>query len=408
MKRAVSVLIIIFMTAALVTTGMLYVYLNGFSPKEGETNKTTIKPKEVKAGQPLNILLLGVDIGVAGSKNSPKRSDTMMVIHYDPKTSDVTVVSIPRDTKVTINGNTEKINAAHAIGGPEKSVEAVQKLLGININYYVEVNYEGFRQFIDAIGGIDTVIPYNMDYDDDAQNLHIHFKKGQKVHLDGKKAEQFVRWRKNNDGSGYADGDLGRIRTQQEFMLKVIEKLKSPAIILKIPTLVKLLPEYISTNMDAATILNFSMDVPKINGESIQKYTLNGSSKIIDGLWYFVYEPDKNKDMVAALGAENVSGIKKTDNKDIKIQVLNGSGEKDAELRVKQYLEEKGYNVANTGNISGVRFTASHIIDKSLKSGNAKQVADDLDISNIEKDEDNISNVDIVVIVGADTNKLFN
>lgn len=409
MKKTIGIIAVIFITLVLCSGMVLYNYLNSFSDKTGSNDGNFIQPKEIKSGEPFNVLLLGVDVGTVGSKNSPKRSDTMVVFHYDPKANEVAMVSIPRDTKVTINGNQEKINAANAFGGSELAIKAVENLLKININYYVEINYQGFRKLIDAIGGIDVIIPYNMDYDDNAQNLHIHFKKNQSVHLDGKKAEEYVRWRKNNDNTGYAEGDLGRIKTQQDFMVKVIEKLKSPAIIPKIYSIAKVLPEYIETNMEPLTMLNMAKDVlPKVNVQSLQKYTLQGEPKIINGIWYFIYEPEKNKDVVALLGGSVPSSGAKADNKNIKVQIFNGSGIDGAGAKVRQELEKKGYKVISTGTISGVKFTTSHIIDKTIKGSNAKQVAYDLDISHIEKDQDVLSNADIVVVLGSDKEEFFN
>lgn len=403
MKKALATTAVIFITVFVVSGMILYGYLNSFSGKNDGDNGGIIEPKEIKRGEPFNVLLMGVDVGTVGSKNSPKRSDTMVVFHYDPETNEVAMVSIPRDTKVTIKGSPEKINAANAYGGKELAIKTVEDLLDIEINYYVEVDYEGFRKFVDAIGGIDVIIPYNMNYDDDAQDLHIHFKKGQSVHLDGQKAEEYVRWRKNNNNTGYAEGDLGRIKTQQDFMVKMLEKLKSPAIIPRLPAIIKILPEYINTNMDAMAIINMSKDVlPKINTESIQKYTLEGESKIINGIWYFIYQPEKNRDVIAMLGGNPPQTAQKVNNKDIKVQVFNASGINGAAAKVRRGLEEKGYTVVGIGNISGVNFTASHIIDKTLKGNNAKQIASELDISHIEKNQDSLSNVDIVVVIGND------
>jgi cell envelope-related function transcriptional attenuator common domain len=395
------ILIVILLSAS----SLIYFYLKSFSNKAKNNAGSLIQPKAVESGEPVNILLLGVDIGTVGSKNSPKRSDTMMVFHYDPKTSDVSVVSIPRDTKVTLRGSTEKINAANAFGGPSLAIQTVENLLGIKINYYVSIDYAGFRKIIDAIGGIDIVIPNNMDYDAESQNLHIHFKKGQQVHLDGEKAEEFVRWRKNNDGSGYADGDLGRIKTQQEFIVKILEKLKSPSNILRIPSIAAILPDYIETNMDPLTMLGFSKDIPKINSDSIQKYTLQGDDKTINGLSYVVYNAEKNKDVVALLGGESSSGGtdgNRVSNKNIKVQILNGSGVSGAATKLKTELEGKGYTVAGTGTISGAKFSSSYIIDKTIKSGHAKQVGSDLDINSIKKDQDTLSKVDVLIIIGLD------
>ncbi len=400
MKKAFIAVVVIFITVLTVSGMILYSYLNSFSKKSDPNSEGYIEPKEIKSGEPFNVLLMGVDIGTVGSKNSPKRSDTMVIFHYDPETKEIAMVSIPRDTKVTIKGHAEKINAANAFGGPELAIKTVEDLLDIEINYYVQVNYEGFRKLVDAIGGVDVIVPYNMNYDDSAQDLHIHFKKGESVHLDGIKAEEFVRWRKNNDNTGYAEGDLGRIKTQQDFMVKMLEKLKSPAIIPRVPSIVKILPEYIDTNMDALDILNASKDVlPKLNTENIQKFTLKGDSSNIR---YFIYEPEKNADVIAILRGEASENAQKVDNKDIRVQVMNGSGINGAAAKVRELLMNKGYTVVGIGNISGLNFTKSHIIDKTLKGNNAKKLASELEISHIEKNQDNLSDVDIVVVIGND------
>lgn len=408
MKKAAAMLVAIFLTVTAVSGMILYFYLDSFSQNDGQNGKDTADTKETKFGEPFNILVMGVDIGVAGSKSSPKRSDTMVILHYDPETSEAAVVSIPRDTKVIIKGRDEKINAAHAYGGTDLAIKTVEDLLDININYYVEINYEGFRKLIDSIGGVDVVIPYDMNYDDNVQNLHIHFKKGQKVHLDGKKAEEFVRWRKNNDGTGYADGDLGRIRTQQGFMVKVVEKLKSPAIIPNILSFARALPQFIDTNLDAMAIINLSKDIPKISMDSIQKYTLKGDAKSIDDISYFIYDPEKNMDTVALLGGKAYNTNRKVDNKNIRIQIMNGSGLNEAGSKIKQKLEDMGYTVTGAGTISGVGFESSYIIDKTLKGSNARQVASDLDIQNVEKDQDTLTSYDMIVILGADVSRMLN
>ena len=158
---------------------------------------------------------------------------------------------------IKINGKNQKINAAHAIGGVTYAVDAVEKLLGIRIDYYGKIDYEGFRKVIDAIGGVDMDITRTMDYDDPSQDLSIHFKKGTTVHLDGKKAEEFFRWRKNNDGAGLADGDLGRIENQHMFISKIMEKIKSPSIVIKIPSILSAIQNSVETNMDANDILKY-------------------------------------------------------------------------------------------------------------------------------------------------------
>lgn len=405
MKRALKYVLIFLIVAIIGSGSFIYFYLNSFSTKNRKDSSSYIEPQEVKGGEPFNVLLLGLDIGTVGSSNSPKRSDTMMILHYDPATSEISIVSVPRDTRVKINGSYQKINAANAIGGPSLAISTVEDLLNIKINYYATIDYKAFRKIIDAIGGIDVVVPYNMNYDAESQDLHIHFKKGESVHLNGQKAEEFVRWRKNNDGSGFADGDLGRIKAQQEFIVKIIEKVKSPSGLLKLPNVIKMLPDYINTNMDALTILSLSKDIPKLDLNSMQRYTIQGEGRTIDGLSYFVYSPEKSVDIIASLGGNAVSGEtgeNKVNNKDIKVEIMNGSGINGAASRMKSELEDKGYNVIGIGNISGVKFTKSHLVDKTLKGGYAKQVASELDISSIEKDQDNLSEADVIIILGLD------
>ncbi|NFQ40103.1 LytR family transcriptional regulator, partial [Clostridium botulinum] len=214
----------------------------------GKINKNDmIEPTKVSTNKPVNILLLGTDIGDPSqpNNNAIKRTDTIMVLNYNPKEKKLQVVSIPRDTLIDVNGKNLKINSAYAIGGEKRVKSEVEKLLNISINYIAKIDYNAFREFIDAIGGIKMQIERNMIYDDEGQNLHINFKKGEVVKLDGKKAEEFFRWRKNNDGSGFANGDLDRIENQQKFISKVVDKCTSPMIIFKIPSIIKALGDNI-------------------------------------------------------------------------------------------------------------------------------------------------------------------
>ncbi len=153
MKKALKVIAIVLIMAIIIGGTGVYFYLKSFSLKN-DGNESLIPTKESKSGEPINVLLLGMDIGTVDSKNSPKRSDTMMVIHYEPKLSEVSIVSIPRDTRVKLNGSYDKINAASVYGGVELSIKTVEDMLGIPINYYAAVEYEGFRALVDAVGGI--------------------------------------------------------------------------------------------------------------------------------------------------------------------------------------------------------------------------------------------------------------
>ncbi|MDP4087658.1 MAG: LCP family protein [Bacillota bacterium] len=290
--------LIIAASAAAYGGAEIYNYLNKFS-----SGSDVLKPDKVKDDNtPVNILLMGVDIG-DGSNTSykNKRTDTLMLINYKYSEKKVNIISIPRDTLIQVNGKNEKINAANVLGGVPWVVDAAEKLLNVNVNYYGMINYEGFRSLIDAMGGVDIMIKNNMNYDDDAQNLHIHFKKGETVHLDGEKAEEFFRWRKNNDGTGLAMGDLDRIENEHLLVSKVFEKITDPSIIPKIPKILEILPKYIQTNMDGGDILRYGMSLKNVPAENFTIKTLKGDLQYIDGVSYFIYDMSKNKDIAVLL-----------------------------------------------------------------------------------------------------------
>ncbi|QGU96838.1 LytR family transcriptional regulator [Clostridium bovifaecis] len=347
----------------------------------------------------INILALGVDIGTAGaeSERDPKRTDTMMVIHYDKLSKAVSIVSIPRDTLIKVNKKNTKINAAHAIGGVRYAVDAVEKLLDIDINYYGKVNYEGFREIIDSIGGVDIQIENNMDYDDSAQDLHIHFKKGETVHLDGKKAEEFFRWRKNNNGTGLAEGDLGRIENQHAFISKVMDKLKSPKIIPRIPSIFMTLPKYAETNMSGDEIIKYGYAFIRSGDVNIE--TLKGHTKYIGGISYFVYDKNKNKELLSKINNVTVDNKVNIDKSKLNIQVLNGTDKTGLAARYREYLREKGYNNISVGNTEYSEDTRI-FLSKNFNNKQVKYIKQDFKINNIKNIEKNDEKFDIIVILG--------
>ena len=150
------------------------------------------------------ILVSGVDDGNGGS-------DTNILLAVDAANDYIYGVSIPRDTKASINGKNRKINFAYNSGGMKLLSETISHQLGIPVDYTVLVDLRGFEALVDAIGGVDFYIPVNMNYDDPYQNLSIHFSKGMR-HLNGAEALKVVRFRHNNDGTGYGSEDIGRDR----------------------------------------------------------------------------------------------------------------------------------------------------------------------------------------------------
>lgn len=388
----------------------------GYSYYIGKRIKGNDVPaKKVDTKKPVNILVLGVDAGDydSKSKDCPKRSDTMMLFRFFPETKKIYILSIPRDTKVKINGKTEKINSANLFGGTELAIKTVEDLLGVEINYYAKIDYEGFKECIDAIGGVDIVVPHNMDYD--AYDIHIHFKKGQTVHLDGTKAEEFVRWRKNNNGTGYAMGDLGRESTQQEFMIKVLEKVKSPAGMLRLPALVTTLSKYVKTNMDEGEMLSYGLKLNGINTANVQKKILAGEPKYIGKISYFVPDVDKDNeylshfrndtDTASNTGTSTDTGsTPNADRSNIKVIVLNSTGKNGLAAEYKKQLESLGYNVTETGNYSKVKYKNTKIIDYE-SDGYGDLINKDLNTGSVTHKDKAQYDADVVIILGKDAIK---
>ena len=193
-----------------------------------------------------NILLLGVDSnGPNTLPFSGVRSDTMIIVNIDMHSKSINAISIPRDSKVYIadGHGIQKINSAYALGGVDLTKKTIEETLGIKIHNYVIVNAEGVRKLIDTIGGIPIHIDQNMYYRDFTDGLHIDLKKGDHV-LTGEEAEGYLRFRKDSLG------DIGRVHRQQKFIKALIEQIKSPEALRKIPEALKIASLYTRTDLN--------------------------------------------------------------------------------------------------------------------------------------------------------------
>jgi len=410
-KRFALVTITFLLATLLLIFGGVYYYLSTLNNKATDLTKNGIGAnlnnneieQIVKKGDSCNILVMGVDVGTPGAKNAndPKRTDTLILAHYDAESKKINLVSIPRDTLIKINNKNQKINAAHALGGVTYTVNAVEKLLDIRIDYYGKINYEGFRKVIDAIGGVDIEITRNMNYDDPSQDLSIHFKKGT-VHLDGKKAEEFFRWRKNNDGTGLADGDLGRIENQHIFINKVMQKIKSPSIVIKIPSLLEAIQSSAETNMEATEILKYGYIFATINKDKFSIDTVKGDSKTIGGQSYVVYDEAQNKALISKLYDSSVLYVDKSK---LRIKIVNGTKKPGLASDFAKFLVEKGYNKATTEN--GETASKSKILVYNGNNDIKTALIKDFKIDNIEFSSSTQENFDIIVVLGEEHEYIY-
>jgi len=213
------------------------------------------------------ILVSGVDDENGGS-------DTNILVAVDAQTGYIYGVSIPRDTKAVIYGKEQKINAAYNIGGMELMAQTVSEQLGIPVDYTVLVDLNGFTALVDAIGGVDFNVPVDMDYDDPIQNLSIHLSKGMQ-HLNGEDALKVVRFRHNNDGTGYGSEDIGRMQTQQKFLKAVAKQTLTLSNLAKVDDFVKIFRSYVETDLTLGNLAWLGKEAISMGADSISFSTLS-------------------------------------------------------------------------------------------------------------------------------------
>lgn len=225
--------------------------------------------------RPVNIVVMGIDRVEGTDPGSPDsfsgRSDTLLVVRFNPETNQVNILSIPRDTRVEIPeyGST-KINHANWFGGP-KLVQSVltHNFNNLELDRYLRIDTGIFREVIDAIGGIEVNVPQAMKYDDNTQGLHIDLQPGLQV-LNGDQAEQFARFRHDEYG------DIGRVQRQQILLKALRQKLNSPTLITKVPQLLNLIERYVDTNLSREELFALVGFTLHLNSEQMSLVMLPG------------------------------------------------------------------------------------------------------------------------------------
>ena len=215
---------------------------------------------------------------VSGMDDGNGLNDTNILVAVDAANNYIYGVSIPRDSKAVWDSKSHKINAVYNAGGMEKLADVVSDQLGIPVDYTVLVDLQGFEALVDAIGGVDFYIPIDMDYDDPYQDLSIHFTKGMR-HLYGADAMKVVRFRHNNDGTGYGSEDIGRMQTQQNLFRALAQQTLTLSNVDKLDSFVKIFQKYVETDLSLGNLLWLGKEAIEIGTDSIDFSTLPGDWK---------------------------------------------------------------------------------------------------------------------------------
>lgn len=236
--------------------------------------------KAIKNSSRINILLVGKE---------HVRTDTIMLVSYDKEEKKANILSIPRDTYYERedfeNRQQKKINAIYQAEGIEGLIKAVEYITMIPVHKYVTVDYDAVVSVVDLLGGIEVDVPMNMKYNDpyDTPPLEINIKEGIQI-LDGETALKFLRFRQNSDGTGYPDGDIGRIKTQQGFIREAVKK----ALGLKLPAVINEAFKYIDTDFTLTEILGMATGFVGFSMDNLETDIIDHYTKTIENLNYVV------------------------------------------------------------------------------------------------------------------------
>ncbi|WP_455781501.1 LCP family glycopolymer transferase [Megamonas funiformis] len=290
--KYILILVVVFILSGMVGAFFANALVDN-KPDYNEDDKKGMLVAKDKA----TVMIMGVD----ERADDVGRSDTLMIATLDSDKNQAALLSVPRDTRVKIKGHGfDKINAAYAYGGRKLTQETIESLLNTHIDHYIKINVHGFTKIIDALGGIDIDVEKRMYYEDpwdDDGGLYIDLQPGMQ-HMDGKTAITYVRYRDE-------EGDIGRIKRQQNFMKAVMDKLVSPTIIPKLPAIVSAVSDSVETDMSVSEILSFLGTLQDAKDNGLKSEMLPGKPVYIEGISYWVPDISKTRQILA-----NTLGIK--------------------------------------------------------------------------------------------------
>jgi LCP family protein required for cell wall assembly len=329
----------------------------------------------------VNILCVGLD-----DVDGAYRSDAVALAAFDQDTQSVRVLSIPRDSRVFIPGRGwDKLNHAYVYGGIGLLKETVINLAGVGIDYFAILNYQSFPRMVDLIGGVDIDVEKKLVYTDYSGKLFINIPKGQQ-HMIGKTALEYVRFRHD------PLGDIGRVQRQQKFLALVMEKLKSPSILLKIPSLAEEFVSAVNTDLtplEGLKLMQFANSLPR---ERVQLSMAPGKASYIGNVSYWIIDTvemskwlagERVSDALAAASQDEPAVLHRDELTALagqigKIAVLNGDGANGLGQKAARAFQRLGVDVAYTNNAKHFDYHASSVVYPENATKNDLMAADAL------------------------------
>lgn len=438
----------------LIILGALFVFITatGASYYWFSTSLFDRSPKRnadlMAAQNKMNIMVLGVD----ERSEDVGRSDTLFMVTIDTNTKEVSMLSIPRDTRVKIPGyGYDKINHAYAFGGHELSRQAVEGLLGIPIDHYIMIDFNSFNKIVDAVGGVEIDVEKRMYYEDpyDGRNgLVIDLQPGLQQ-MDGATAIQYVRYRDE-------EGDIGRVQRQQKFIRALMKEVASPTVIPRIPAIIQQVSSAVKTDMSTTEMLNLARILNDAYQNGLKADMVPGKPAYISEISYWL--PDivaLRQHLVQTLGLEmedkyamnakqqaaeyetsipeemkvvetpkaiqperkapteekvekknetrkNVKPAAKSEpSARVKVEVLNASGSETAGREVTAILQKRGFEVVGSANLN-LSYKNTVVVSNTTNSTVVNKLTDLPFAYSLQVTKDESKDVQATILIGTD------
>ncbi|MGB3571462.1 MAG: LCP family protein, partial [Phormidesmis sp.] len=370
-----------------------------------------------QVSRPVNILVMGLDeahdVEGAAPDDLVGRTDTMLLVRVDPEAKAVNVMSIPRDTRVDIPGyGPDKINQANFEGGAELAAQTVtHNFNNVSIDRYVRVSTTAFKEIVDLVGGIEVLVPSAMQYEDKTQGLVIDLQPGLQ-NLNGDEAEQFARFRQDSYG------DIGRVQRQQILLKALRQQLTTPAVLPKLPQILRVLQSRVDTNLSLEELLalaGFGLDLEPDDLHMVMlpgrfsdpeeyraSYWLSDHAASSDIMRTYFDAESTELVVDDSLGVNYYEPPSPRVLSGLKIAIQNATDDSYASSSMADYLREQGfYNVYVIRNWADVNRETSVVAQRG-DIGSANALKDELALGQVISDSTGDIDSDITIRVGED------
>ena len=430
------IFISLFLIILVFTTDFLYrAYRNGWGLSGFLAAAVGHDEYTLKNLKPLRVLVLGISDANQGSDEPPYYlSDTIMIMEYDPKTQRASLMSISRDTYVGRQSpesasmnylQSYKINSVFRnMTNIDEAVERISDITGIEIENYIILDTKALVKFVDLIGGVDYNVPIDMKYTDEGQNLYIDLKAGMQK-IDGKKAEQLLRFRHNDDNtsydSEYGDNDIGRMRTQREFIVEMVKQAAIPGNIFKLQSVLDIIKEDVTSNVDFNLLKDYIPYAVKFESENLRTAMLPVSTGTYNNVSIATVSKYQATEIIKVLfPEEKIEELPEGEEgqileeepeiieeefnpAEITISITNSSGVEENLEKISTKLKEKGFNVVKERSSKSTTTTTT-ITNRTNKPNNASRLIKDIiGRGSITIGYDNMG-ADYTIIIGEDYN----